>query len=97
MLRAWIEGFWYYNAVYVGDTEEEKVRVDGEKMRGLRDDKLLTMEELAELADVSFNTVYRLEHNLSGGQQSTIKKVARVLGVAPRDLLLQQEKERVKV
>jgi transcriptional regulator with XRE-family HTH domain len=64
------------------------MRVDGEKLRDLRNEKLLTMKELANLSGVSFNTLYRLEHNLTGARQSSIKKLARVLGVAPQELLL---------
>jgi HTH-type transcriptional regulator, competence development regulator len=68
------------------------MRVDGERIRELRNEKVLTMEEVANLSGVSFNTLYRLEHNLTGARQSSIKKIARVLGVAPQDLLLRREK-----
>jgi transcriptional regulator with XRE-family HTH domain len=68
------------------------MRVDGERIRELRNEKVLTMEEVANLSGVSFNTLYRLEHNLTGARQSSIKKIARVLGVAPQDLLLRHEK-----
>jgi transcriptional regulator with XRE-family HTH domain len=67
------------------------MRVDGERLKELRDDKVLTMEELADLSGVSYNTVYRLEHGRSEARQSSVKKLARVLGVAPRDLLAPRE------
>ena len=68
------------------------MRVDPDKLRGLRDEKLLTQEQLAELAGVSFNTVYRLEHGLSDARQSSIKKLARVFGVDPQELVERREK-----
>ena len=63
------------------------MRVDGEKMRELRDDKLLTQTQLAQLAHVALDTVWRLENGISGGQQTSIKKIARVLGVEPKELV----------
>lgn len=72
------------------------MRIDKEKMREFRNEKLLTQEELAKLSGVSFNTVYRFEHGLSGARQSSIKKIARVLGVAPQELLLRSEEGAIK-
>ncbi len=63
------------------------MQVDGQKLKRLRDHKLLTMEQLGELAGVSYNTVYRLEHGRTGARQSSVKALARVLGVAPHELL----------
>jgi transcriptional regulator with XRE-family HTH domain len=63
------------------------MQVDAEKMKRLRDHKVLTMEQVAELAGVSFDTIYRLEHGKTGARQSSVKKIARVLGVAPHELL----------
>ena len=63
------------------------LHVDGDKLRRLREEKVLTMEQTAELAGVSYNTIYRLEHDRSGARQRSIKALARVLGVAPQELL----------
>lgn len=63
------------------------LHVDGDKLRRLREEKVLTMEQTAELAGVSYNTIYRLEHGKSGARQRSIKALARVLGVAPQELL----------
>jgi transcriptional regulator with XRE-family HTH domain len=72
------------------------MRVDGEKLRELRNEKLLTMEEMTSLSGVSYNTLYRLEHNLTGARTSSIKKLARVLGVAPQELLLRSTEAKIK-
>lgn len=63
------------------------MRVDSEKLKKLRDDKVLTMKQTAELSGVSYNTLYRLEHGKTGARQKSIKALARVYGVAPQELL----------
>jgi predicted transcriptional regulator len=63
------------------------MRVDSERLKQLREEKVLTMRQVAELSGVSRDTVYRLEHGLTGGRQSSIKALARVYGVAPQELL----------
>jgi transcriptional regulator with XRE-family HTH domain len=63
------------------------MRVDGEKLRRMREEKVLTMEQTAKLSGVSYNTVYRLEHGKTGARQRSIKALARVFGVEPKELL----------
>jgi len=66
---------------------EDSMKVDGEKLRRLREEKVLTMKQTAELAGVSYNTLYRLEHNKTGARQQSIKALARVFGVGPGELV----------
>jgi len=66
---------------------EVAMRVDSEKLKKLREDKVLTMKQTAELSGVSYNTLYRLEHGKTGARQKSIKALARVYGVAPQELL----------
>ncbi len=63
------------------------MRVDGEKLRALRDGKLMTSQELANLAGVSRDVIYRVESGRTGANQTSIKRMARVLGVEPKELL----------
>ena len=63
------------------------MRVDGEKLRALRDGKLMTSQELADLAGVSRDVIYRVENGRTGANQTSIKRMARVLGVEPKELL----------
>ncbi len=49
--------------------------------------RVLTLEELAEKADVGRNTIWRLEHDVMGAQPRTIRKLAAALGVEPEDLV----------
>jgi transcriptional regulator with XRE-family HTH domain len=67
------------------------MNANGEKLRNLRDEKLLTSQQLAELAGLSRDVVYRLENGKSGAHQTSIKKIARVLGVEPKELLAANE------
>jgi transcriptional regulator with XRE-family HTH domain len=63
------------------------MEVDMEKLKKLRRRRVLTMEELAEKADVGLNTVWRLEHGVMGAQPRTIRKLAKALDVEPEDLV----------
>lgn len=58
-----------------------------EKLKELRRRRVLTMEELAERAEVGRNTIWRLEHGVMGAQPRTIRKLARALGVEPEELV----------
>lgn len=57
------------------------------KLRELRRRRVLTLDELAEKADVGRNTIWRLEHDVMGAQPRTIRKLAKALGVEPEDLV----------
>ena len=56
-------------------------------MRELRRRRVLTLEELAEKADVGRNTIWRLEHDVMGAQPRTIRKLAKALDVEPEELV----------
>ncbi len=57
------------------------------KLRELRRRRVLTLEELAEKADVGRNTIWRLEHDVMGAQPRTIRKLAKALDVEPEELV----------
>ena len=59
----------------------------GDRLRDARVRRALTQEELAEKADVGTNTVARLERNESEPHMSTLRKLARALGVDPAELI----------
>jgi transcriptional regulator with XRE-family HTH domain len=67
-------------------------RIDGEKLRELREKRFLSHRELAQRAGVSPTTVLNLEANEEiSPQRRTIRKLARALGVNPHDLLRPEE------
>jgi transcriptional regulator with XRE-family HTH domain len=63
------------------------VEVDVEKLKTLREERVMTLRELGEKADVSKDTIWRLEHGRSGAYPSTIRKLAQALEVEPRELI----------
>lgn len=56
------------------------------RLRELRLDKAWTQRELANRADVTKETVSRLEKSRNVPQPTTLGKLARALGVEPKEL-----------
>ena len=61
------------------------VEVDVDKLKTLREERVMTLRELGEKAGVSKDTIWRLEHGRSGAYPSTIRKLAQALDVEPRE------------
>jgi transcriptional regulator with XRE-family HTH domain len=62
-------------------------RVDGEKLKQLREAQFLSHRDLAREANVSPTTVLNLEAGRVDAQRRTIRKLARVLEVDPAELV----------
>lgn len=62
------------------------MEVDVDKLKRLREEKVLSQRDLARMAGLTHTTVWRLEHGHEA-RPGTIRKVAGVLGIEPRDLL----------
>ena len=62
-------------------------RVDGEKLRQLREARFLSHRDLAKEAEVSPTTVLNLEAGRVEAQRRTIRKLARALEVDPAELV----------
>ena len=58
------------------------------KLRELRRRRVLTLRELEEESGVSYNTIWRLENGYTDARPSTIRKLAKALGVEPEDLIV---------
>ena len=63
------------------------VRIDGEKLRRLRERRLWLIGDLAEKSGVHRNLISTYEHGKSGAHPDTIRKLAEALGVDPTELL----------
>lgn len=59
----------------------------GEKLKGLRQAKVLTQHQLAAKAGVSQVAIARIETNKSEPHFTTIQKLAAALGVEPAELV----------
>jgi transcriptional regulator with XRE-family HTH domain len=58
----------------------------GKNLRRVREERLMTQQELAEAADLNLSTVMRVENDRVEPRFSTIRKLARALDVDPREL-----------
>ncbi len=62
-------------------------RIDGEKLRQLREARFLSHRDLAKRANVSPTTVLNLETGRGEAQRRTVRKLAEGLGVDPAELV----------
>jgi transcriptional regulator with XRE-family HTH domain len=67
------------------------MEVDVTKMKALRQERVLSQRELATMAGLTQMTVWRLENGYRDARPGTIRKIARALGVKPKDLLKAKE------
>ena len=63
------------------------MEVNVQKLKRLREDRVLSQRELAREAGLAQGTVWRIENGFSDVHPSTIRKLAEVLGVEPRELV----------
>ncbi len=67
------------------------VVIDAEKLRRLREQRLLTLRELADSAGVSHNAIWLIESGRTHSTfPSTVRKLAAALGVEPQELLREE-------
>ena len=59
-----------------------------ERLKELREERALSMRELAERAGVRHQTIYRLENGQRRAIPRTVRHLAEALGVEPRELLI---------
>lgn len=64
------------------------MKIDGQKLKRLRQSRLLSREELAEKAGTHRDHIGRLERGeIEEPRMRTIRKLVEALGVEPSDLL----------
>ena len=66
--------------------EKEQLKEFGDNLRRLRKDKGLSMETLANLADIELSQIYRIETGKINPKLTTVLKVAKALEVTPKEL-----------
>lgn len=62
------------------------MKIDGERMKALRHERMLTQEEVAKLAGLTQDTVIAAERGRSVSPK-TARKITEALGAEPKDLL----------
>jgi transcriptional regulator with XRE-family HTH domain len=65
--------------------------VFGERVRQLREERFLSMAELADKAGISKNTLFRVETGNYSAIPRTVRKIAEALGVEPGALVTPEE------
>ena len=65
--------------------------VDGQKLKSIRCERALSLRELGERSEVAFDTIKRLELGKQDAQPRTIRKLAEVLGVEPKELMKEED------
>ncbi len=63
------------------------MEIDVEKLKELREARALSLRELANEAGVGHNTIYRIEHGQENALPRTVRRLAKALGVEPRELM----------
>jgi transcriptional regulator with XRE-family HTH domain len=58
----------------------------GSNLRAIRKEKQLTMEALANLAEIELSQIYRIETGKINPKLTTLMKIANALGISPREL-----------
>ena len=61
------------------------------KLKRLREERVFSQRELASRAGLTQMTVWRLENGFREAHPQTIRKIAGVLGVEPRELVKKGE------
>ncbi len=62
-----------------------------QKLKRLREDRVISQRELARMANLAYGTVWRLENGYPEARTSTIRKLAEALKVEPRELVKKDE------
>jgi transcriptional regulator with XRE-family HTH domain len=63
------------------------MEIDVEKLKELREARALSLRELANEAGVGHNTIYRIEHWQGNVLPRTVRRLAKALGIEPRELM----------
>ena len=78
----------YY--VIIIDMDSRFIEVDGAKLRKLRRERALSQQDIERAMGISQATLSDLEQGKRGARASTLRKLAEVLEVAPKDLMKEE-------
>ena len=63
------------------------LKVDGARLRQIRQERALSLRELGRVSGVAFDTINKLENEHQEAQPRTLRKLAEALGVEPKELM----------
>ena len=79
----------YYVAIISIDSRF--IEVDGAKLRKLRRERALSQQDIERITGVSQATLSDLEQGKRGARTSTLRKLAEVLDVKPKELMKEEQ------
>lgn len=65
----------------------KRISVNGRRLQQLRVERALTLRDLGERSEISYDTINKLELGRRPAHASTIRKLAEALDVEPRELM----------
>ncbi len=68
------------------------IAVDGARLRRLRRERAMSQQDVERMTGVSQATLSDLEGGKRGARASTLRKLAEVLGVEPKELIKEEDK-----
>ncbi len=69
----------------------ERMQVDAAMLKRLREERVVSQRELARMAALTHQTVWRLENGTTEAHPRTVRKLAEALGVEPKVLVRRKE------
>jgi HTH-type transcriptional regulator, competence development regulator len=69
------------------------IEVDGGKLRRLRREQALSQQDVERITGISQATLSDLEQGKRGARASTLRKLAEVLEVKPKELMKEEDEE----
>ena len=67
------------------------IEVDGAKLRKLRRERALSQQDVERISGIAQATLSDLEQGKRGARTSTVRKLAELLGVEPRELMKEEQ------
>ncbi len=66
--------------------EQEELEAFGQNLRRLRKEKKLSMEALANLAEIELSQIYRIETGKINPKLTTLLKIVKALGISLKEI-----------
>ena len=69
----------------LNSNDEKEIKKFGENLRRIRNEKNLSMETLANEAEIEISQIYRIEIGRINPKLTTIINIAKALKISPKD------------
>jgi HTH-type transcriptional regulator, competence development regulator len=69
------------------------IEVDGARLRKLRREQALSQQDIERISGIAQATLSDLEQGKRGARASTLRKLAELLSVKPKELMKEEDEE----